>query len=106
MGRRGPALARCGLADGRVREKRHGPRDPLLPILHDSFDPGVDRSGTPFKALADLDIDIRDLACSFQDMAVLNFEEVFECAQELLGLENEVKDLHHRNEHCSWLEIP
>ncbi len=96
-----PAVAGGGLADGGAREQGDCPRDSVLPILDHSLDPGVDGACAPFETLADLAVDIHDLACSVKHMAVLKLEEVLQRAEELLGLCNKVKDLHHRNKHCS-----
>jgi hypothetical protein len=37
-------------------------------------------------------------------MAVLDFEEVFECDEKVLGLCDEVKNFHDRNKDCSRLD--
>jgi hypothetical protein len=87
------------LADGRAHEKRDGPRYPLLPILHHNLDPVVDGLCAPLQSLADFEVHIHDLARSFKDMAILDFKQILERADELLGLGDKIKNLHDRNEH-------
>jgi hypothetical protein len=74
--------------------------------LHHSLDPVVNRLYAPFKTLANLDVHIHDLARSLENVLVLDFKEIFQCAYELLGFRNEIKDFHYRNEHCHWIRIP
>jgi len=70
--------------------------------LHHGLDPVVDGACAPFQALLDLKVDVHQLSCSFQNVAILNVEEIFQYVQKLLGFCNKIKYLHYRHEHWIW----